>query len=79
MKKSSFVFAALLTWGVSAMAQTMAFPEGAEPLTPDALTGRYAAADPASDADLAKAVAVASADVPTAAGPAPAAPAAPSN
>ena len=30
-------------------------------LTPDALTGRYAAADPASDADLARAVALASA------------------
>ena len=29
-------------------------------LTPDALTGRYAAADPATDADLARAVAVAS-------------------
>ena len=37
MKKSSFVFAALLTWGVSGMAQTTGFPEGAEPLMPDAL------------------------------------------
>ena len=51
MKKSSFVFAALLTWGVSAMAQTMAFPDGAAPLTPEALrealSGKVFAVSPA--------------------------------
>jgi hypothetical protein len=39
-------------------------------LTPDALTERYTAADPASDEDLARAVALASAGLPGVAAPA---------
>jgi hypothetical protein len=43
-------------------------------LTPDALTGRYAAADPTADVDLARAVAVASAQPMPVDGTAPAVP-----
>ena len=51
MKISPLVFSALLALGTSSMAQTMAFPEGAEPLTPEALgaalSGKVFAVNPA--------------------------------
>lgn len=42
MKKLLPVFAVLLVWGTSAIAQTPGFPEGAEPLAPDALKAALA-------------------------------------